>query len=50
MYFSNQQSFNTVNQNFIPNTTQILNPFAWGQFIKAVKKGQRDKKREEDAE
>jgi len=50
MYFSNHQTFNTVNQNFIPNTTQILNPFAWGQFIKAVKKGQRDKKREEDAE
>jgi hypothetical protein len=50
MYFTNQQTFNTVNQNFIPNTTQILNPFAWGQFIKDVKRGQKDKKREDDAE
>lgn len=49
MYFMNQQSFNTVNQNFVPNTTQILNPFAWGQFIKSVKKGEADRrKREED--
>jgi hypothetical protein len=48
LYFVNQQSFNTVNQNFIPNTTQILNPFAWGQFIKSVKKGARDRKREDD--
>ncbi|HOY94392.1 MAG TPA: carboxypeptidase-like regulatory domain-containing protein [Catalimonadaceae bacterium] len=49
MYFVNQQSFSTVNQNFIPNTTQILNPFAWGQFIKSVKKGEADRrKREED--
>jgi len=49
MYFVNQQSFSTVNQNFVPNTTQILNPFAWGQFIKSVKKGEADRrKREED--
>lgn len=47
-YFSNQQIFNTVNQNFIPNTTQLLNPFAWGKFIKSVKKGELNRRREEE--
>jgi hypothetical protein len=41
LYFANQQSFQTVNQNFMP-TTQILNPFAWGRFLKDVKKGEKE--------
>jgi hypothetical protein len=48
MYFVNQQSFSTVNQNFVPNTTQIINPFAWGQFIKSVKKGELKRRKEEE--
>jgi len=48
LYFVNQQSFSTVNQNFIPNTSQILNPFAWGQFIKSVKKGELNRRREKE--
>jgi hypothetical protein len=48
MYFSNQQTFQAVNQNFIPNTTQLLNPFAWGQFIKSVKKGEQQKRKEKE--
>jgi len=47
-YFSNQQSFNTVNQNFIPNTSQLINPFAWGQFIKSVKRGDFKRKKEDE--
>jgi len=47
-YFASQQSFNVVNQNFIPNTTQLLNPFAWGQFIKSVKKGELKRRKEEE--
>jgi hypothetical protein len=31
-------------------TTQILNPFAWGRFLKDVKKGEKDRKREKEAE
>jgi hypothetical protein len=49
-YFSNQQNFNTVNQNFIPNTTQLINPFAWGKFIKSVKKGELNRRREREEE
>ena len=48
-YFLNNQVYGTVNQNFVP-TTQIINPFAWGQFIKDVKRGQQKKKQEEDDE
>jgi hypothetical protein len=48
-YFINQQTFNTVNQNFIPST-QILNPFAWGRFLKDVKRDRAARKRNEDEE
>jgi len=47
-YFSAQQNFNTVNQNFIPNTSQLLNPFAWGKFIKSVRRGDLKRRKEED--
>lgn len=49
MYFVNQQTFNTVNQNFIPST-QILNPFAWGRFLKDVKRDREARKRNEEDE
>ena len=49
LYFLNQQSYNTVNQNFMP-TTQIINPFAWGQFLKDVKRGRETVKRRKESE
>lgn len=49
LYFLNQQTNQIVNQNFIPNSSQLINPFAWGQFIKSVKQERaRKKKAEED--
>ena len=50
MYFINQQTFSTVNQNFIPNTSQILNPFAWGTFLKDVKRGREIRKQQREDE
>lgn len=50
LYFVNQQNFNTVNQNFLPGTTQILNPFAWGKFIQSVKKGELKRRQEDEDE
>lgn len=47
LYFLNQQTNQIVNQNFIPNSTQLINPFAWGNFIKSVKQERQRKKREE---
>lgn len=43
LYFLNQQTNQVVNQNFIPNSSQLINPFAWGQFIKQVKQERRKK-------
>ena len=50
LYFVNQQNFNTVNQNFLPGTSQLLNPFAWGKFIQSVKKGELKRRQEEEDE
>jgi hypothetical protein len=41
--FSNQQQYYNANRNFAP-TLQLLNPFAWAQFIKQVKRGDLKKK------
>jgi hypothetical protein len=43
-YFNNQQVNYMSNRNFAP-TLQFLNPFAWAQFIKQVKRGDFKKKR-----
>lgn len=43
LFFLNQQTNQVVNQNFIPNSSQLINPFAWGQFIKQVKQERRKK-------
>ncbi len=49
LYFQNQQISQAVNQNFIPNTSQLINPFAWGRFLKDLKREKRNKKlREKD--
>lgn len=50
LYFTRQQAENLVNQNFIPGTTQILNPFAWGKFLESVKSDRERKKRLEEYE
>ena len=51
MYFARQQSEIIANQNFIPNNTQLLNPFAWGRFLESVKtERERKKKRGDDDE
>lgn len=44
-YFLSNQVYHNVNRNFVP-TTQLLNPFAWGDFIKSVKRGDLKKKKE----
>jgi hypothetical protein len=41
--FSNQQQYYSTNRNFAP-TLQLLNPFAWAQFIKQIKNGDFKKK------
>jgi hypothetical protein len=41
--FSSQQQYYNANRNFAP-TLQLLNPFAWAQFIKQVKNGDLKKK------
>jgi hypothetical protein len=43
-YFNNQQVNYMSNRNFAP-TLQFLNPFAWAQFIKQVKRGDFKKKK-----
>ncbi|QHT67843.1 carboxypeptidase-like regulatory domain-containing protein [Rhodocytophaga rosea] len=43
-YYSNQQSNMMYNRNFAP-TLQFLNPFAWANFIKQVKRGDFKKKK-----
>lgn len=48
LYFLNQQTNAVVNQNFIPNTSQLINPFAWSNFIKQVKQEKRRKKLDDD--
>ncbi len=51
LYFSRQQSEILANQNFIPNTSQLINPFAWGRFLDAIKsEKERKKKRGDDDE
>lgn len=45
MYFQNQQTYHTVNRNFVP-TNQLINPFAWSKFIQSVKRGDLKKRRE----
>lgn len=37
-YFMMQDAINTGNQTFLP-TLQVFNPFAWGSFIKSIKRG-----------
>jgi hypothetical protein len=41
--FTSQQQYYNANRNFAP-TLQLLNPFAWAQFIKQVKQGDFKKK------
>lgn len=41
--FNSQQQYYNANRNFAP-TLQLLNPFAWAQFIKQIKKGDFKKK------
>jgi hypothetical protein len=41
--YNNQQIYMNANRNFNP-TFQFLNPFAWAQFIKSVKRGDLKKK------
>jgi hypothetical protein len=48
LYFSRQQTDALVNQNFIPNSTQLLNPFAWGRFLDAVKTEKEKRRRRLD--
>jgi hypothetical protein len=48
LYFSRQQTDALVNQNFIPNSTQLLNPFAWGRFLDAVKSEKEKRRRRLD--
>lgn len=50
LYFVNQQTYQAVNQNFIPNATQLINPFAWGQFLKSVKKERENRRKYEDSD
>jgi hypothetical protein len=49
LYFSRQATDNIVNQNFLQGTTQLFNPFAWGQFLRDVKSENERKRRREDA-
>jgi len=37
-HLMNQNAIYTSNKNFVP-TLQLLNPFAWAEFIKSVKRG-----------
>lgn len=46
-YFMMQDAINTGNQSFIP-TLQIFNPFAWGNLIKSIKRGDFKKGRWKD--
>jgi hypothetical protein len=41
--FMYHQNYHSANRNFVP-TTQLLNPFAWAQFIKSIKRGDLKKK------
>jgi hypothetical protein len=51
LYFQNQQISQATNQNFLPTTNQLINPFAWGRFLKDIKRERRMKKlREQDEE
>lgn len=50
LYFTRQQTENLVNQNFLPGTIQLVNPFAWGKFLESVKSDQERKKRLEEYE
>jgi hypothetical protein len=50
LYFNNQQISQAVNQNFIPNTSQLINPFAWGRFLGDLKREKRRKKLAEQDE
>lgn len=45
LYFSRQATDNIVNQNFLQGSSQLLNPFAWGQFLKSVKSEKERKRR-----
>jgi hypothetical protein len=42
-YYMNQQS-NAISNQFFSPTFSLLNPFAWGEFIKSVKRGDLKKK------
>jgi hypothetical protein len=42
-YYMHQNAVNMSNRNFFP-TLQLLNPFAWAEFIKSVKRGDLKKK------
>lgn len=42
-YYTNQQVNSIANRNFNP-TSNFLNPFAWAQFIKSIKRGDLKKK------
>jgi hypothetical protein len=45
LYFSRQQSDAIVNQNFLPGTSQLLNPFAWARFLESIRDEKERKKR-----
>jgi len=42
-YYYSQQQANTYNRRFQTNSISLLNPFAWNQFIKSLKKSKREK-------
>jgi len=43
-YSMNQQAYYAANRNFFP-TNPLLNPFAWANFIKSIKRGDLKKKK-----
>ncbi len=43
-YFMNQQAL-AWNNKFQPNSISLLNPFAWAQFIKSIKRGDLKRKK-----
>lgn len=47
-YFMNQQNNAQANRNFM-STNSLLNPFAWANFIKSIKRGDLKKKDWQDA-
>lgn len=47
-YFMQQQANEIAMEGIAPSTAQLLNPFAWAQFIKSIKDSKRRKEEEEE--